>query len=285
MMYNNVSHWNTKMKNKKADTRRITPIRERNSSKYKKERVKAEILSKELTPDPSKLLSPDGEIVLSDPYEDSLRDPYSEKCDLLKTEWAFYGGELEPEMWLEMTKGYNRKMAKKIVAFEGYDAWREKRLSFQNMALERFTMRSVDTLVEFQDYVSKGAKLTLVRAMEMLQTPVRKIDPTTKKWMNGLNSHDLKNCAETIDKSQTIIMRALGVHPKEEIGIKVIYEQLKTIQVNQMKDGTAGSVIDEETGEKISTPVDDPRMATLTHEEMWAMIEMLREQQKKESSE
>jgi hypothetical protein len=263
---------------------RIIPVREKNNSKYKRERVKAETLAKELTPDPSKLISPDGEIVLTDPKDASLRDVYAEKCDLLKTEWAFYGGELEPEMWLEMSKGYDRRMAKKIVSFEGYEAWREKRLSFQNMALERFTMRSVDTLVEFQDYVSKGAKLTLVRAMEMLQTPVRKIDPTTKKWMTGLTSMDLKNCAETIDKSQTIIMRALGVHPKEEIGIKVIYEQLKTIQVNQAKDGKAGSTIDEETGELIPSPTEDPRMETMTHEDVWAMVEALRELRKKEGS-
>jgi hypothetical protein len=249
-------------------------------------RVRAEMLATKLSPDPAKLLSPDGEIVLSDPTcDESLRDPFAEKADLLKTEWAFYGGELEPEIWLETVKGYDRRQSKKIMEFEGYSAWKDKRLKFQNQALENFAMRSVDTLVEFQDYIGKGAKLTLVRAMEMLQTPVKKIDPSTGKWTAGLTSMDIKNIGETLDKAQTTMMRALGIHPKEEIGVKIVYEQLKTIQLNQMKDATAGSKTYDEEGKEIasSSPTDDPRLSTLTNEEMWAMIEILREQKKKES--
>lgn len=240
-------------------------------------------LSRKLSPHPEKLLSPDGEMVLSD-VDESLRDPFSEKADLLKTEWAFYGGEIMPEIWLESVKGYNIHQAKKILDFEGSESWAKKRLQFQNQALENFTMRTVDTLVEFQDYISKGAKLTLMRAMEMLQSPVKKIDPTTGKWSPGLSSMDIRNCGETLDKAHQTMMRALGIHPKEEIGVKIVYEQLKTIQINQMKESTAGGTTFTEDGaEVISTPTDDPRLQTLSNEEMWAMIEILREQRKLES--
>ena len=249
----------------------------------KKRAKRALKLTEALTPDPSKLISPDGKIVLSDPStpDGGLRDPFSEKADLLKTEWAFYGGELEPEVWLEAVKGYSTAQAKRIIEFEGYSGWKEKRLQFKNQALENFTARSVDTLVEFQDYIRKGAKLNLVRAMEMLSTPVKRIDPTTGKWLPGLTSMDLKNCMNTINEAHGTVLRAMGIHPKEEIGIKVIFDQLKTIQVNQLKEGTAGGAKTfDETGTEVVTPTDDPRMQTMTNEEMWAMIEVLRNQRK-----
>lgn len=250
-----------------------------------REKRRALELTTAIKPDPEKLISPDGKMTLKDPSvaDGGLRDPFSEKADLLKTEWAFYGGELEPENWLETVKGYSKFQSKRIVEFEGYSAWKDKRLQFQNQALSNFAQRSVDTLVEFQDYVTKGAKLNLVRAMEMLQTPVKKIDPSTGKWMPGLTSMDLKNCGNVINEAQTTVMRAMGIHPKEEIGVKIIYEQLKTIQVNQMKDGTAGGAKTfDESGTEVETPTDDPRMTTMTNEEVWAMIEILREQRKAE---
>lgn len=258
------------------------------SKAEKTKRVEALELSRKLTPKPEEMLSPDGKMVLSeidiDAKDESLRDPFAEKCDLLKTEWGFYGGELEPEVWLEGIKGYSKIQSKKIVSFEGYDAWVSKRIYFQNQALEKFTQRSVDIFAEFQDFCAKGAKLSLVRAMESLQNPVKKIDSTTGKWTPGLSTMDIKNCADAINQTQTVMMRAMGIHPKEEVGVKIIYEQLKTIQVSQMRDSTAGATsttFDEDGKEVMVSTSDDPRLMTMTNEEMWAMIEILREQQRK----
>lgn len=236
------------------------------------------------------------ELAVEDPYEveeikaleaggpPSLKDKLAHESDVLKSEWALFGGELGPQVWLETVKGYTEKQARRFIDFEGESAWLDKRQSVQNAILEKMAKRNIDQIVENNEYFTKGAQLGLAKVMDSLaKNPIKKINPTTGKWESGLSMKDMAEAASALDKFHAVYLKAMGIHPKENVGISQVINQIKMIQVSSGGHTTTATASMTETtaadGTKVITEgvAPDPRLERLSYDEMFMVIEKIRE--------
>jgi hypothetical protein len=224
------------------------------------------------------------EVEIKDPFTEAgfsaggpaaLKDKLSHDASILKSEWSLFGGELAPETWLEQNKGYTQRQSKMLIDFEGLGSWLEERTKVQNAILEKMAKRNIDQIVESNEYFVKGAKLGLVKTMDSLaKNPIRTINALTGRWESGLSMKDLSDGANALEKYHAVYLKAMGVHPKENVGITQIVNQLKVVHHHATGPSTGTTV------EATSTTVEgvpDPRLESLTYDEMFQVIEKIRE--------
>jgi hypothetical protein len=195
---------------------------------------------------------------------------------ILMMEWAIKYADMLPRNFLRERRGYSENQAEAIIAHTGGTSeWANARDRVLDSMSESVIRRHIDKLVEVNDQHVAASKLTMAKAIEMLtklQVEVE-LDPKTgKPKKRGMRSIDLVNCANAIEKAQTIYRRAMGL-PNEESGLAQILEKVaqinvqNNVQINQ-------TVVQPEKSEH------QKKVEALSYDDILEFIEFRREQRR-----
>jgi hypothetical protein len=195
---------------------------------------------------------------------------------ILMMEWAIKYADMLPRHFLMERRGYSESQAETIIAVTGSTSeWANARDRILDSMSESVIKRHIDKIVEVNDQHISASKLTMAKAIEMLtKLPVdNELDPKTgKPKKRTMRSIDLVNCANAIEKAQTIYRRAMGL-PNEESGIAQILEKVANMNV-QNNVQINNTVIQPEKSEH------QKRIEALSYEDIMEFVEYRREQKK-----
>lgn len=198
---------------------------------------------------------------------------------ILMMEWAIKYSDMIPRRFLTDRRGYSERQADQILAITGSTSeWANARERVLDSMSESVIKRHIDKLVEINDQHVSASKLTMAKAIEMLtKLPVDvEVDPKTgKAKKRTMRSIDLVNCANAIEKAQTIYRRAMGL-PNEESGLAQILEKVASLNVQQNNVQINNTVV-QQPPEKSEQ---QKKIEALSYDDIMEFVEFRREQKR-----
>lgn len=197
---------------------------------------------------------------------------------ILMMEWAIKYSDMIPRKFLMERRGYSHAQADVILAVTGSTSeWANARERVLDSMSESVIKRHIDKLVEVNDQHIAASKLTMAKAIEMLtKLPVDvELDPKTgKSKKRTMRSIDLVNCANAIEKAQSIYRKAMGL-PNEESGLAQILE--KVAQLNVQQNVQINNTVVQQQPEKSEQ---QKKIEALSYDDIMEFVEFRREQKR-----